>query len=74
MKIKNFFKDYKHCLNEGFKFYRNHWLGSIIFSIVISIVELSILYAIGRWDEIKGWFHKKFHKKNKYINESEYED
>lgn len=59
--MKSFFKDYGALWGHGWQFWKKHWLGSIIFSVVIWIIEIAILWPemlVDGWNYIMEFFDK----------------
>ena len=40
--MKKFFKDYKELLNHSKQFYKEHWLGTLVFTAACCAVEVAM--------------------------------
>lgn len=69
--MKTFFKDYGHLCKEAGNFYKKHWLGSII----VSVISLVATYVVTCPKELKKDFiddiKSKFKKDSKEEEEVE---
>lgn len=57
-KFKEFWTSYWDLCGVYFKWLKAHWIGLIILTCVLMLLECTIVF----WDSITEWFKEKFHK------------
>lgn len=73
--FKEFWSDYWNLCKETGKWYKKHWLGYIILTVVLTIpvyLFITFDYWSGKITEIKNSIKSKVSKKNKEVTEYEF--
>ena len=60
--MKTFFKDYGQLCKDTGKFYKKHWLGTIVMNVVVSGVMIAVTWSKELKESVAGNIKDKFKK------------
>ena len=63
--MKKFWKDYWELYKESLRFFKVHWLGSIIFGLVLALLWMISVFPqvfVDLWEAISEKFSEIIHK------------
>lgn len=60
--MKKFFKDYGELCKQSGKFYKDHWLGTIIMSVASGAITLAVMAGPEIKEKIEDKVHSIKHK------------
>ena len=63
--MKKFFKDYGELCKSTGRFYKNHWFGTIIMNLVVSVIGIFLLWPKELRQLMFGDIKEKFSKEDK---------
>lgn len=63
--MKGFFKDYGELCKQAGSFYKRHWLGSIIMTLVTSLVSIMVFWPKEFKQEVADEIKSKFKRGSK---------